>query len=292
MKKYTYYLFLWCLLGMTACSSADTLQPTHTPSPSQTPVPTDIISPGPQWTLVWADEFDLPDGSPLNPEYWNYSIGTGNNGWGNNEWQFYTDRIENAFIEDGKLVVQAIEEQYQGAEYTSARVNTMGKADFTFGRFEARAKLPNTQGIWPAIWMMPTLSKYGDWPLSGEIDIVEMIGRDPALVHGTIHYGNPKGDQTDSYFLPTLETFDQDFHVFALEWEPGEFRWYVDGEMYHKTTQWYTSDPDAPQGAPFDQSFYWILNVAVGGNWPGYPDESSEFPQRMMVDYIRVYQEK
>ena len=139
---------------------------------------------------------------------------------------------------------------------------------------------------------MPTLAKYGAWPASGEIDIMEMIGRDPSLVHGTIHYGNPKGAQTDSYFLPTLETFDQDFHVFAIEWEPGEIRWYVDGEMFHKATHWYTSYPDAPEGAPFDQPFYWILNVAVGGDWPGYPNQSSEFPQRMTVDYVRVYQKE
>ena len=164
MKKYAHYLFLSCLLGMTACSSADTFQPTKTPSPSQTPVPTDIISPGPEWVLVWADEFDLPDGTQLDPEYWNYSIGLGDNGWGNNEWQFYTDRIENAFIEDGKLVIQSIEEQYQGAAYTSTRVNTMGKADFTYGRFEARAKLPNTQGIWSAIWMMLPFQNMGVGP--------------------------------------------------------------------------------------------------------------------------------
>ena len=292
MTKHAQFLLLSCLLSITACRGLDAFQPTQTPSPSQTPTPTEIPSVGPEWMLIWADEFDLPDGSQLDPEYWNYSIGTGNSGWGNNEWQFYTDRIENAFIEDGKLVIQAIEEQHMSAKYSSARVNTMAKADFTYGRFEARANLPNTPGIWPAIWMMPTFSQYGDWPVSGEIDIMEMIGRDPALVHGTIHYGNPKGDQTDSYFLPTLETFDQDFHVFAIEWEPGEFRWYVDGEMYHKTTHWYTSYPDAPEGAPFDQPFYWIFNVAVGGNWPGSPDENSEFPQRMTVDYVRVYQKE
>ncbi len=289
MKKRTLVIFL-CVLGVTACSSLGVPEPPLTPSPTQTPVPTEISSPGPEWELVWQDEFDLPDGSQLDPAYWNYSTGTGNGGWGNNESQFYTERIDNVFIEDGKLVIQAVEEQYMGAKFTSARVNTMVKTEFTYGRFEARAKMPNTPGIWPAIWMMPTLAKYGDWPASGEIDIVEMIGRDPSLVHGTIHYGNPHGSQTKSYFLPTLEAFDQDFHVFAVEWEPGEFRWFVDGEMYFKTTTWFTSYPDAPKGAPFDQPFYWILNVAVGGNWPGYPNERSEFPQRMTVDYVRVYQ--
>ncbi|MFC1997240.1 family 16 glycosylhydrolase [Chloroflexota bacterium] len=290
MKKLArIYLFL-CSCGLSACSSFGLPRPTLTLSPTQTPVPTEIISPDSEWMLVWADEFDLPDGSQPDPEFWNYSIGTGTGGWGNNESQFYTDRIENALIEDGNLVIQALEEQYMGGKYTSARVNSMVKAEFTYGRFEARAKLPNTQGIWPAIWMMPALARYGTWPVSGEIDIMEMIGRDPALVHGTIHYGNPKGSQTDSYFLPTLDTFDQDFHIFAIEWEPDEIRWYVDGEMYHQATSWYTSYPDAPEGAPFDQPFYWILNVAVGGDWPGYPNESSKFPQRMTVDYVRVYQ--
>ena len=290
MKNLALFLIAICVIGLVACSSLAPQQSTMTPEPTATAAPTDIPSPGPEWRLVWADEFDQPDGSRLDPEFWNYSIGTGNGGWGNNEWQFYTDRVENSFIEDGALVIQALEEQQMGAEYTSARVNTKGKADFTYGRFETRAKLPNTTGIWPAIWMMPTLAKYGDWPTSGEIDIMEMIGRDPYLVHGTIHYGNPKGSQTGSYFLPTFESFDKDFHIFAIEWEPDEFRWYVDDEMYFKTSTWYTSYEDAPATAPFDQAFHWILNVAVGGNWPGYPNKNSQFPQRIVVDYVRVYQ--
>ena len=291
MKKI--FLLILLLVLLSACASLNP-SPTHTPEPTATPMPTEIPSPGPEWTLVWADEFDLPDGSPLNPEFWNYQKGTGNGGWGNNESQFYTDRIENSFIEDGKFVIQALDEKYMGAKYTSARVNTMVKAEFLYGRFEARAKLPNTQGIWPAIWMMPTFIKYGDWPASGEIDIVEMIGRDPYAVHGTIHYGNPHGSRTKSYFLPTLESFDQDFHVFAIEWEPEEIRWYVDDVEFHKvrSNEWFTSYENAPKTAPFDQPFHLIMNVAVGGNWPGYPDESSVFPQRMTVDYVRVYQKE
>jgi beta-glucanase (GH16 family) len=289
--------FVACFLTLvTACAGSTPFAPSQTPAPTETPVPTetppptDIPHPGPEWELVWADEFDLPDGSPPDSANWNHAIG--GHGWGNNEWQFYTDHIENAFIEDGALVIEAIQETHRGADYTSARIHTQGKAEFLYGRFEARAKLPNTQGIWPAIWMMPAESKYGEWPLSGEIDIMEMIGRDPYLVHGTIHYGDPKGSFTGSYFLPTYESFDQDFHLFVMEWEPDEFRWYVDGELFYTANYWYTSAPDAPEGAPFDQPFYWILNVAVGGNWPGYPNEGSEFPQRMTVDFVRVYQKK
>jgi len=273
----------------TSACTGSTL-PLGISSLTETPPLSESPSPDPAWMLVWADEFDLADGSRLDPEFWNYSLGTGNGGWGNNESQVYTDRIENSFIENGTLVIQALEEQHMGAKYTSARVNTMVKAEFAYGRFEARAKLPNTQGIWPAIWMMPTLAKYGAWPASGEIDIMEMIGEEPGVVHGSLHYGTPLTSQTDSFSLPGGETFDQDFHVFVVEWETDEIRWYIDGEMYHKATHWFTSYTDAPKGAPFNQPFYWILNVAVGGNWPGYPDDDSQFPQRMTVDYVRVYQ--
>ncbi len=276
MNKTKFLLVLLTAVLITGCTGIG--------KPAPTPTPVEI----PGWSFVWSDEFELPDGSPPDPANWNYDIGA--SGWGNQELEYYTERIENAYIQDGMLVIEARDEDYFGSKYTSARIHSKNKADFKYGRFETRAKLPNTQGIWPAIWMMPTEGVYGIWPKSGEIDIVELVGRDPYLVHGTIHYGDPKGDRTESYFLPTLETFDQDFHVFVLEWEPDEFRWYVDGELFHTARHWHTSYPDAPKGAPFDQEFYWILNVAVGGIWPGYPNESSEFPQRMYVDYVRVYQ--
>lgn len=285
MHKTILAILLCTLLGLTACASAP-LPPIQTIVSSATPPPI------PTWTLVWADEFDLADGSQLDPEFWNYSKGTGSGGWGNNESQLYTDRVENAFVEDGMLVIQAIEERYMGAKYTSARVNTMVKAEFRYGRFEVRAKLPNTQGIWPAVWMMPTFAKYGNWPACGEIDIMEMIGSEPDRVHGTLHFGNPHEYLTATYLLPDGATFDQAFHIFAVEWEPDQIRWYVDGQLYHQANsdEWFTSYKNAPETAPFDQPFYIIMNVAVGGNWPGYPDESSEFPQRMTVDYVRVYE--
>ena len=261
MHKATLFLFLVLLaLPLTSCKSG--------------------------WDLVWSDEFVLPDGSPPDPANWNYS--TGGNGWGNGELQNYTDRLENAHIEDGMLVISALEETYMGRRYTSARLNSVVKREFQYGRIEVRARLPNTPGIWPAIWMLPARATYGTWPAGGEIDILEMIGSEPFRAYGTLHYGNPHEMQSGSYDLPGGATFDQDFHVFAVEWEADEIRWYADKVQYHSASEWFTSIADYP--APFDQPFYLILNVAVGGHWPGSPDETSSFPQSMVVDYVRVYQ--
>ena len=284
MKTKLVFLCVSCALILSACAGIGTAELTVTPIPTETPIPT------PEWNLIWADEFDLPDGSTPDLNTWNYS--KGGNGWGNGELQYYTDRLENVYIEDGMLVIEALEEQYMGRKYSSARLNTIVRAEFQYGRFEIRAKLPTTQGIWPAIWMMPTISRYGNWPAGGEIDILELIGSEPDRVHGTLHFGNPHESITGDYALPDGETFDQDFHIFVMEWEAQEIRWYLDGQLYQrvKADQWFTSYPDAPETAPFDQSFHLIMNVAVGGNWPGSPDETSVFPQRMLVDYVRVYQ--
>jgi beta-glucanase (GH16 family) len=284
MKFQSMILIIILLLIFSGCTELDVSEPTETLPPTETPIPT------PGWTLVWADEFDLPDGSSPDLNSWNYSTGGG--GWGNNELQVYTDRIENAFIENEMLVIEAHAEKYMGSKYTSARLNTMVRVEFTYGRFETSVKLPNTQGIWPAIWMMPTIGKYGNWPASGEIDIMEMIGSEPDRVHGTLHFGNPHEYRTGFYRLPERKTFDQDFHIIAVEWEPDEIRWYVDGHLFHQVAvnEWFTSYQNAPATAPFDQPFHLIMNVAVGGDWPGSPDATSVFPQRMLVDYIRVYQ--
>ncbi len=239
-------------------------------------------------TLVWADEFDGPDGSPPDPMKWNHS--TGGSGWGNGELERYTDTIENAYISNGMLVIEARQETAMGRNYTSARLNTIVWGQWKYGRFEIRARLPNTQGIWPAFWLLPANARYGHWPAGGEIDIMELIGREPGRVYGTLHYGNPHESTSGYYDLPAGQTFADDFHVFALEWEPGELRWYVDGTLYLTADEWFTSgDGDFP--APFDQEFYLILNMAVGGYWPGSPDSTSVFPQFLYVDYVRVYQE-
>jgi beta-glucanase (GH16 family) len=244
----------------------------------------------PGWTLVWQDEFDGPN---IDMSKWSHEVN--GSGGGNNELQYYTARTNNSFIENGNLVIQALEESYTGPDgqrdYTSARLRTLNKGDWTYGRFEARMKLPYGQGLWPAFWMLPTDWVYGGWAASGEIDIMEIVGDEPDILHGTIHYhgGWPDNQYSGgSYALPTGD-FSDDFHVFAIEWEYGEIRWYIDGIHYHTETSWDTTASGAPFPAPFDERFHILLNVAVGGNWPGSPDGSTVFPQRMTVDYVRVY---
>ena len=241
------------------------------------------------WELVWSDEFD---GTELDESKWSYQYGTGASealsGWGNEELQYYTDRPQNVFVQDGKLHIVALEESHGGMNYTSARLRSIDQGDWRYGRFEVRAKLPKGQGIWPAIWMMPTDAVYGRWPASGEIDIMELVGQEPDVIFGTIHYGPP---HTYSNGLFTLESgdFSDDFQTFAIEWEHGEIRWYVDDVHYHTETNWFSQGHSFP--APFDQRFHFLLNVAVGGNLPGSPDHTTEFPQQMVIDYVRVYQD-
>lgn len=240
------------------------------------------------WNLVWSDEFD---GDRVDLKKWEFEVNA--RGGGNNELQYYTDRSENARVEGGVLRIIARREAFTGPEgtrqYTSARLRTKNRGDWTYGRFEIRARLPKTQGLWPAIWMLPTDSVYGGWAGSGEIDIMELVGHKPAEAFGTLHHGgpSPRNRYTGKTFVLPKGDFSEDFHVFALEWEPGVFRWYVDGVHYQTQTEWKTEG--APYPAPFDQRFHLLLNVAVGGNLPRNPDESSVFPQEMTVDYVRVY---
>lgn len=238
------------------------------------------------WEEVWSDEFD---GTVVDESKWSFQIGDGcpNCGWGNNELQYY--RAENATVSDGRLTITAREESFGGYEYTSARMRTYNKGDWLYGRVEIRARLPRGQGLWPAIWMMPTESAYGGWAASGEIDIMELRGRVPNVVQGTIFYGASFPGQVhtwESYTLPAGD-FSDDFHVFALEWDPWELRWYVDDALYRTERSWFTES--APYPAPFDRRFHLILNVAVGGNFDGPPDATTRFPQTMEVDYVRVH---
>ena len=243
------------------------------------------------WQLVWSDEFD---GDELDESKWSYQYGTGSDeglvGWGNNELQYYTDREENVFVKDGKLHIVAKAEIFGGSDFTSARIRTIHKGDWRYGKFEIRAKMPIGQGIWPAIWMMPTDNVYGGWAASGEIDIMEYLGHEPHRVHGTLHYGDswPNNVHTGTHYDLPSGTFHEDFHTFTLEWEHGEMRWYVNGEHYQTQNDWYTRGQPFP--APFDQRFHMILNVAVGGNWPGPPNHTTRFPQEMVIDYVRVYE--
>lgn len=243
-----------------------------------------------KWVLSWSDEFDEPDASAPDPSKWEFV--TGGSGWGNDELEYYTSRPKNADIEDGNLVITALKEDYVDAKgvtrnYTSARMQTMGKFDQAYGRFEARIKIPYGQGIWPAFWMLGADMPTAHWPGAGEIDIMENIGREPGTVHGTIHgpgYSGAKGIGSP-YSLPTGR-FTDDYHVFAIEWEPNRIHFYVDDHLYETRTP-----SDLPTGTKwvYDHPFYILLNCAVGGRWPGNPDDTSTFPQKMLIDYVRVY---
>jgi beta-glucanase (GH16 family) len=237
--------------------------------------------------LVWADEFDkagLPDTTK-----WAYE--TGGNGWGNNEKQFYTSRRpENARIENGKLIIEARKEAYQGNQYTSARLLTRGKQTWTYGRIEARAKLPKGVGTWPAVWMLGTnLARVG-WPLGGEIDIMEHVGFDEGVVHGTIHseaYNHVK--KTEKGGSITVKDATSEFHTYAIDWTADQIDFYVDDQKYYSVQKATLGSSEAQW--PFDQPFYLLLNVAVGGNWGGQKGiDETIWPQRMEVDYVRVYQ--
>ena len=238
------------------------------------------------WKLVWSDEFN---GSAIDTSKWGFEVNGA--GGGNGELQFYTDRASNAHLAGGNLVITAIKEKYENRNYTSARMTTKGKFSFKYGRAEARIKFPKGKGMWPAFWMMPEENVYGGWARSGEIDIAEVVGDKPTTIFGTLHYGGnwPKNTHTgDKITLPSGDV-SSDFHVIALEWEDGEIRWYLDGQLYQTQTRWYTAGSDKFP-APFDQKFFIIFNVAVGGAWPGPPSPETAFPQSMEVDYVRVYQ--
>jgi TonB family protein len=244
------------------------------------------------WALVWSDEFNGPNGSPPDPAKW--TLETGGNGWGNNELEYYTDRPQNAYQQDGNLVIKVLAEKYTGADgvtrnYTSARLKTQAKFTQTQGRFEARIKIPRGQGIWPAFWMLGADIGSVGWPACGEIDIMENIGKEPGTVHGTLHGPGYSGDHAIGAPFHSLadQRLADDFHVYAVEWDADAIRFYVDDRLYEIRTP-----ADLPAGTKwvYDHPFFILLNVAVGGGWPGDPDASSTYPQTMLVDYVRVYQ--
>jgi beta-glucanase (GH16 family) len=233
------------------------------------------------WELVWSDEFS---GTSLDLDSWTRETGGG--GWGNNELQYYTDREVNSFISDGRLIIKAQAESYGGRNYTSARLKTQNKKFWKYGKIEARMKLPYGQGIWPAFWMLgQNISSVG-WPACGEIDIMEMIGGSgrEKTVHGTVHWDNAgqHAQSGGSYSLP-VGTFADAFHVFRIEWDQNLIRWYVDNNHYYSLNI-------TPSGlSEIRNDFFILLNLAVGGNWPGNPNSTTVFPQTLEVDYVRVY---
>jgi beta-glucanase (GH16 family) len=243
----------------------------------------DTDTPNKDWKLVFEQDFSKQ--KEIDKKVWNL-IDKGD-GFGNNELQYYTPRADNVKIENGELVITQKKENYKGRQYTSAKLTTEGKFSIKYGRIEACIKSPKAQkGSWPAFWMMPQDNKYGGWPKSGEIDIMEMVNKSDELF-GTLHYGGNGHQQGGAKIkAPAGTNFPQDYHVYAVEWEEKEFRWYLDGKYYGNKTQWSTS---AAFPAPFDQRFYIILNFACGGQWPGNPDGNSTWPQEMRVKYVRAY---
>jgi beta-glucanase (GH16 family) len=252
-------------------------------------------APPQEWRLTWSDEFEGPAGAPVDGAKWVFD--TGGEGWGNQELQYYTTRAENVSLDGGgHLVITARAEPpnssyscwYGSCRYTSARLKTKDRFEQMYGRFEARIRIPRGQGIWPAFWMLGNDIDRVGWPQCGEIDVMENIGREPAVVHGTIHGpGYSGGSGIGGTYTLTTASFADDYHVFAVEWTPREVRWLVDEREYRRIT------PAAPPPATtwvFDHPFFMLLNVAVGGAWPGEPDASTVFPQQMLVDYVRVYQ--
>lgn len=268
------------------------------------------------WKLVWNDEFD---GDAIDPAKWDYDIGNGFfdykshqwiDGWGNEELQYYTREPENVFVKNSHLTIRAVKESLHGCGYTSARLKSRkrdGTALFTklYGRFEIRARVPWGKGLWPALWMLPQDDKYGGWAASGEIDLMEIVGEKPHQVLNSIHYGStfPKRSlHTHVYPLPG-GSLVSDWHVYAVEWEPGEIRFYVDGVHTSTENFWWSCSRNQkgagleptraselnPWPAPFDQSFFLLINVAVGGNFPGAPSAATQFPAELVVDYVRVY---
>jgi beta-glucanase (GH16 family) len=238
-------------------------------------------------TLIWSDEFDGPAGQSPESSKWRFDIGTGSNGWGNAQLEYDTDRPTNVSLDGmGHLAITARRESFGGSSYTSGRINTRDLFDAEQGRFEARIKLPIGQGIWPAFWMLGANFQTVGWPQCGEIDILEYRGQEPNVLHASLHGPGYSGGRavTGSHVLPGAG-FDADFHVFAVEWRTDRITWLLDGEPYQ------TIGPDdLPSGAPwvFDHPFFIILNVAVGGHFVGPPDETTSFPQTMLVDWVRV----
>lgn len=278
--------FSKCLFGVIAVLSTAMSSCGSSPSPTSPPPP-------PAYVLTWSDEFSAANGSLPDSAKW--VMETGGGGWGNNELETYTNRTQNAHVQDGNLVITANKETFTGTDgitrqYTSARIKTQGLFDQKYGRFEARIKIPQGQGMWPAFWMLGNNIGTDGWPTCGEIDIMENIGKEPDKVHGSMHGPGYSGGSglTGTYTIPSGK-FADDYHIFAVEWETSAVRFYVDGNLYETHTP-----ADLPSGKTwvFDHPFFILLNVAVGGDWPGAPDNTTVFPQNMLVDYVRVYTKK
>ena len=237
------------------------------------------------WRITWYDEFDGANGQVPDLSRWSFDTG---GEWGQNELQYYTNRSINAHVENGLLLITAQREDFLGNEYTSARLTTQSIFEQKYGRFEARIKLPSGRGLWPAFWLLGNNIDQVHWPYCGEIDVMEYLGHEPSVVYGSVHSPNPFDIRvhTTSFSLYRGQSFSDDFHLFAVEWQPAEIRFFVDGAQYVSFTPQQLMPGET---WVYDHPFFIILNMAVGGAWPGNPDPSTVFPQSMVVDYIRVY---
>lgn len=240
-----------------------------------------VFSCSPSSELYWAEEFD---GAELSPEYWNFKVGDGcpeNCGWGNDESQIYTS--SNHRIEDGNLIITAAKTD---SAYTSTRITTQGKMEFQYGRLEARAKLPTGQGVWPAIWLLGSNIGEVGWPLCGEIDILEYVGKEPGRVFTTLHTQDSYGNSVNTRKTP-IEGIEEGYHIYEMEWDPNQIQFFVDGTLV------YTFAPEerTEEIWPFDQPFYLIINMAIGGKFGGPEIDDSIFPQEFAIDYVRIYKQ-
>lgn len=272
-----------CALGVLSAKGTIITENGTSLSTDNTGYSTPLSYPG--YTLAWSDEFS---GTSLDLNTWNQETGNGSNGWGNNELEYYTSSTKNTFVSNGNLIIEARKESIGGFNYSSGRMTTQNKKTFTFGRIDIRAKLPVGKGIWPALWMLGTNISTVGWPACGEIDIMELIGTYPGRTHGTMHWKPVTGTNTSKGAEYNLSSgnFSQQFHVFSIIWSQDMIKWLVDDQLFLTTTK-------ADVGAanyPFNAPHFFIFNVAVGGNWPGPPDTGTMFPQRMFVDYVRVFQ--
>jgi len=271
-------------VGSSSLQNDNPSSSSSTLSPSSSSTPIEDLSSGSQY--FWNDEFD---GDEIDNSKWTYDIGTGSSGWGNNEWEYYTDRKENAYIKDGILHIRAQKEDYKGSKYTSARMLTKGKFAFKYGTVEARIALPTGKGIWPAFWMLGENFDTVGWPACGEIDIIEAVNSEN-IVYGTNHWANGTeyatyGNNTGNYRDQKHEIDITQFHTYKFTWDEKYIRMFVDDFMYHEILiEGNTGDTEE-----FHKPFFFILNVAVAGNWPGFEVDDTQFPNEMLVDYIRVY---
>lgn len=261
------------VLSTTGCS-----QVAQTPAPTATP-----IAPIEGWSLVWHDEFDAEE---IDRQNWTFDIGGG--GWGNGEMQYYTDRSENARLENGLLVIEAVQEKYSGSYYTSARLKSQGLQEFQYGRLEARLKVPEGKGFWPAFWMLGSNFLQVGWPECGEIDIMEYVGKEPDLIMGTLHGPGYSGALGFSGWNRQTYNIADDFHTFGIEWDEDQITWFYDGEAYHTMKR----EDVGTRPWVFDQPFFFILNLAVGGTLGGMVSPDTVFPSQYLVDYVRVYEKQ